>query len=243
MAERAADHQELEHEMLERQRLERALARISDEERRRLGQDVHDGVCQQLTGALLRCQALERRLDRGNAAEAADIAALSCLLEEAIDEAYAVARGLNPLEPEPEALVQALRSLLRRTRETAGTSCEFIASGDTRVADPAAAQHLYRIAQEALSNAVRHAQAGHITVELRGCENELVLRVEDDGAGMPAVPANGGMGLGTMAYRAQAMEGVLVVEPSPDGGTRVICQVPRVSPADEHPNTDGKGRR
>lgn len=227
VAERAAAHRSLECEILERRRLEREIDRITTEERRRLGRDVHDGVCQQITGALLRCQALERRLERGGAPTPADVAALSCLLEVAIEEAYAVARGLCPLEPVPEALAQALRSLVRRTQGANAVMCEFIATGDTRVSDPAMAQHLYRIGQEALSNAVHHAQASRIVMELRGCKDELVLRVEDDGVGMPAEPASGGMGLRTMAYRAQAMVGTLTVDPAPEGGTRVVCRISR----------------
>ncbi len=229
-AERRAT-QKLQSEIHERRQLERDVARIGDDERRHLGSEVHDGVCQQLTGALLRCQAMELRLEQGASPSPAELGALSSLLGEAINEARAVAQGLCPLEPSPEALEQALRALARRTHSLSGVSCEFIAAGDVRVEDSAAAQHLFRIAQEALSNAVRHARANRIAVELRGSEAELVLRVEDNGVGLTGTPPSGGMGLRNMAYRVRILEGEFNIEAAPGGGTLVSCRVPRCQAA------------
>lgn len=217
----------LEREADERRRLEREIARIGDEERRRLGHEVHDGVCQQLAGALLRCQALERRLEQGVPPGSADLKALSNLLGETIQEARGVAEGLCPLEATPEALAPALRTLAERTRLMSGIPCEFLSSGDLDVADGTAAQHLYRIAQEALSNAVRHAHAHRLTIELHGAGGALLLQVKDDGVGLPAVATSGGMGLRTMAFRAQALDAELTVEPGRDGGTCVSCRLSR----------------
>ena len=100
--------------------------------------------------------------------------------------------------------------------------------------DLAAAQHLYRIAQEALSNAVRHARAGRIALELRGSEDALVLRVEDNGVGLPGNVPSGGMGMRTMAYRAQIIDGEFSMEAAPGGGTRILCRVPRARDAGVH---------
>ncbi len=229
---------EREREMRERQRLEREIAAIGDGERRRLGQELHDGVCQQVTAALLRCQALERRAERGGTLSGAELAPLSSLLAESIDEAHNVALGLCPLEPDPDALSPALRALTKRIQEMGAVRCEYLVSGDLRVPDPAMAQHLYRIAQEALSNAARHAHAGRIALELRGSDSELLLQVEDDGAGLPAELPAGGLGLRTMAYRARILEGELTVAPAPGGGTRIACRVPRSAgpPAKLHPS-------
>ena len=105
--------------------------------------------------------------------------------------------------------------------------CECMTAGDVRVADPEVAQHLYRIAQEALSNAVRHAKASRIRVVFRGTDSEFTLQVEDDGAGLPVELPASGMGLRTMRYRAQILEGELTVAPAPGGGTLVTCRVPR----------------
>jgi signal transduction histidine kinase len=220
---------QLGREMEERRRLEREIAGIGDDDRRRLGQEVHDGVCQELTGALLRCQALDRRVQQGGAANHSDLATLTRLLEEALNDAHAVARGLWPLDPDPGALAPALRSLVRRMAAQTGVSCEFRPFGDVRVCRPEVAQHLYRIAQEALSNAARHAQASHIMLDLVGCDDRLLLRVEDDGVGMPDDGARPGMGLRTMSYRARIMDGELTVERLGERGTRVACNVPRPS--------------
>jgi signal transduction histidine kinase len=229
-ADRAAAGRKLEGEIEERRRLEREIARVGDDERRRLGNEIHDGVCQQLTGALLRCQALELRLERGTPLPAEELGALSSLLGETIQEARSVAQGLCPLEPTPDALAPALRSLARRTWHLSGVRCEFRTAGDISVPDQTTAQHIYRIAQEALSNAVRHARASRIWVELHGNEDALVLRVEDNGVGLPGAPtASSGMGLRTMAFRAKVLEGGLSVEPAPGGGTRVACRVPRAA--------------
>ena len=229
LAARIAAYRKMEGEVRERRRLEREVAGIGDEERRHLGQELHDGVCQQITAALLRSQGLESRLERGRPVSGPDFATLSSLLAEALDDARNVARGLCPLEPDPDALAPALRALARRTQEMAGVRCELLAAGDVRVPDPATAQHLYRIAQEALSNAARHAHASRITVELRGSDRELTLRIEDDGTGVPLEHPAGGIGMRTMAYRAQILEGELTISPAPGGGTRAFCRVPRAA--------------
>ncbi len=238
-AERMTATRKLEREMRERRRLEHEIARTGDEERRHLGQEVHDGVCQQLAGALLRCQALELRLEHGNAPSLTELGALSSLLGDTMNEARAVAHGLWPLEPAADALAPALRALTRRTQRMSGVRCEFAASGDVLVPNAATAQHVYRIAQEALSNAVRHAHASRVSIDLRGTDDALLLKVEDDGVGLPAAIPAGGMGLRTMAFRAQLVEGALAVEPAQCRGTRVCCRVPRtacVAPEPERPS-------
>ncbi len=227
VAARSIAQRKMEHEMRERQRLQREIAGVGDGERRRLGQELHDGVCQELAAALLRCQALERRLERGGTVCGADLTPLSSLLSQSIDEARNVALGLFPLEPHPDALAPALRTLTKRIQEMTAAQCEFLSAGDLRVPDPEMAHHLYRIAQEALSNAARHAHAHRIAVELRGGDLELILRVEDDGAGLPRELPATGMGLRTMAYGAEILRGELTVAPVPGGGTCVVCRVPR----------------
>jgi signal transduction histidine kinase len=228
VAERTAAQHRIEDEMHERQRLEREMAAIGDQERRRLGQELHDGVCQQMTAALLRCQALQHCVARGDAVSSEAFDPLTALLTETIDDTHDVARGLCPLDADPGALAPALRSLARRTRELAEVRCEFVTEGDVRVASPAAAQHLYRIGQEAVSNAVRHAHASRIGVELHGTAGRLVLQVHDDGIGLPANRDGGGLGLRTMASRARIVGGDLDITSVPGGGTRVTCRVPRL---------------
>ncbi|MBI4776391.1 MAG: sensor histidine kinase [Deltaproteobacteria bacterium] len=225
--ERAAAYRKLEYEMQERRRLEHEVIRVGDEERRRLGNDIHDGVCQKLTGALLRCEALKRRLGLGENLAVGELSMLSSLIEESIDEAHTVAQGLGPLDSDPAALATALGLLIKRTGEASGISCRFETTGNVNVPESSTAQHLYRIAQEAVSNAARHAHAGRIAVTLRGGEDVLLLEVEDDGDGVPDGTSAVGMGFRTMAYRASLLDGELTVSPAPAGGTRVSCQVPR----------------
>jgi signal transduction histidine kinase len=234
----SAAHHNLERELLERRRLEAELAQAGDEERRRLGIDIHDGVCQQLTGALLRSEAMARHLERGEQLAAGDLTALASLLEDTIDEAHAVARGLWPLETSPAALATALRRLAKQTQDAAAVVCRFVTTGDIHVADPMTARHLYRIAQEAASNAARHAKARRISVELHADDDTLLLHVEDDGVGMPDDCAQSGMGLRTMAYRARLLDGELTVGPGPAGGTRVSCRVPRAPSATSAHHTE-----
>jgi signal transduction histidine kinase len=220
-------YRSLEGEMAERKRLEREVARVGDEERRHLGHEIHDGVCQQLTGALLRSEAMARRVERGETPTPGEFSALSSLLEETIDEAHGVAKGLCPLGADAGALETALRALVRRTAETSGIACSIEVAGDVTVTDAVTAQHLYRIAQEAVSNAMRHAHAGRIAVALRGDADELLLEVEDDGDGLPERNSAEGMGLRTMAYRAGLLEGEFAIMTGRAGGTRVFCRAPR----------------
>jgi len=229
----------LRREALERHRLQREIAAIGDEERRRLGRDLHDGVCQDLTAALLRWQTLQRSLKEDRPVPAADLERLTSLLADAIDETHNIALGLCPVGPEPDALSPALRALTRRTQETADVHCEFLSTGDVRVPDSEASQHLYRIAQEALSNAARHAHASRIAVEVRGSTGEVTLIVEDDGVGLPPDRRPGGMGLRTMGYRAEILGGQLTVTAAPGGGTRVACCIPRPAPFPAAPGCSG----
>jgi signal transduction histidine kinase len=223
---------ELLREARRRRRLEREVAGIAGQERRRLGQEMHDGVCQLLTAALMRCRMMER-LDTPSKA---GIGALGALLSEVIDEAHNVAEGLCPLGADPCALVPALQLLTSRTEETAGVRCDFSTAGDVSIADRDTAQHLFRITQEALNNAARHAHAGRIWVELRGGPGHLLLQVDDNGMGLPAQPPPGRMGLRTMASRAGILEGDLSVGSRPGGGVRVTCRVPRRSSTAEVAN-------
>jgi len=205
------------------------LIRIADEERRRLGHEIHDGVCQQLTGVLLGVGALSRKLKREGTVAAEDLASLSSLVEESILEARGVARGLCPLNQDAGALATALRALAKRTSELSGIPVRVETSGRVETYDAAVASHLYRIAQEALNNAVRHAHPDHVKVSLHGDDRELLLEVEDDGDGLPAEISREGMGLRTMGHRASLLEGEFTVTRLQPGGTRVSCRVSRHS--------------
>ena len=213
--------------MTESKRLERELIRIADDERRRLGQEIHDGICQQLAGVLLGLGALSRRLGRKGSVNPEDIETLSSLVEETIDEARGVARGLCPLNDDAEALASALYTLAKRTTEVSGIPVSFRMLGQVETNDATVANHLYRIAQEALSNALRHAHPTQVMLTLRGDDHDLILEVLDDGDGIQAETSIDGMGLRTMAHRAHLMEGEFVVACAQTKGTRVSCKISR----------------
>jgi signal transduction histidine kinase len=226
VANREAANESLSRAAVERDRLEREVARVGDEERRRLGHDLHDGAGQQLAVALLRCAALEQRLEGDGCAGAAEARDLMGLLESTMDEVHEVARSLSPVDMDPEALGPALGALTRRAGACWGVRCDFVETGEVRFYDRQHTLDLYRIAQEAVTNAGKHAGARRIAVSLGSNDGHVLLTVEDDGRGLPTTVPFGGSGLHIMAFRANRIGGRLELESRPAGGTRVVCQVP-----------------
>jgi signal transduction histidine kinase len=217
----------LEKEMIERTKLAGEIVNVSEDERRRLSHDLHDGLCQQLTGARLRCLVLERGA-AGERDTAGELAALSSLLEDVVSEAYDLSRGLWPVEHDPLGAGPSLEELARRMSESSGVAIEF---SRELICAECAGQHivqLYRIAQEATTNAVKHAKPRRIEISLR-CEhgNRLTLAVRDDGIGRGAAAQSkkGGLGLRIMAHRARVIGGELTIADAEDGGTVVTCRL------------------
>jgi len=228
MIEECGARREVQAAMTERRRLENEITRISEDEQRRLGSELHDGLCQQLTAALLDCTALENHLSARGAQESAGMRRLRGLLEDCIGSAYDAAKGLCPVDLNPESLAPALQRLGRKVQQSAGIVCELREEGDTSALNPQATLHLYRIAQEAVNNAVKHARCHRIVLELQGSAEDCILRVMNDG--QPAVAGAqgrpGGMGMQIMNYRAKTIGGTLWVEHPAGGGTAVNCRVP-----------------
>lgn len=227
LTERARASQNLTDEMQKRLVLEQELARHADEERRRLGCEIHDGICQMITASLLRAEALAGQLEPMDAAVEKSLRGITSLLEESLNEAHVVAQGLCPLQPGPDALPSALRRLAGRIQSTAGIDCILQCSDNADPGDSTKENHLFRIAQEAVSNAVKHARAGTILISLTGDRHFIELRIEDDGVGLSDAGTHEGMGLQTMSYRAHLMEGELTAASIETGGTRILCRVPR----------------
>lgn len=226
IAERMARRQ-LEAETADRRRLEEAIGRIGEEERRRLGAELHDGLCQHLTAARLNCSALEATCAAAGGAGAPALAQLRQTLEEALGMAYDVANGLCPVDMDPDALAPALERLCREVREHHGIECRLQAGRDLVIRNPEHALHLYRIAREAVANAVKHARCTRVLVALEQTAGELVLRVTDDGQQIsPGAAPAAGLGVGIMAYRAKLVGGSLRVAGGAEGGMEVVCRVP-----------------
>jgi len=218
----------LEVESADRRRLETEIVRIGDEERRRLGAELHDGLCQHLTAALLHCSATEKRLTAEGEATATALAKLRVSLEDAIGMAYDVAQGLCPLDMHPDALLPALERLCREVHRNHGLSCRVQADRAPAIRNPEHALHLYRIAREAVVNAVKHAHGTRLVIALEHAGDDLVLKVTDDGrlTAPGAAPAPG-LGLSIMAYRAGLLGGTLRVAGGAAGGMEVVCHMPR----------------
>lgn len=220
---------DLEHETAERLRLEHEVAKVSEAERCKLGAELHDDLCQHLTAALLSCAALENQnvSNREIPEITAAMVRMREILEAALEKAYNVAKGLCPLSLDQNGLVPALARLCQSTQENESLTCQFQTDDGLEIADRDTALHLFRIAAEAITNAVKHSHGGKIMVSLLRESNMLVLSVIDDGRGMPQ--DNDGksrLGCSIMAYRATLAGGTLAITSEPDKGTAVTCRVP-----------------
>ena len=220
----------------ERRRLEREILEASEQERRRIGHDLHDNLGQQLTGIGLLSRGLARKLAGREAPEAADAAEIEHLVKEADEQARGLARGLVPVDVEAKGLAAALRRLAGHTERLFEVQCTFREAGSAVVHDNTAAVHLYRIAQEAVNNAVKHGQAAHIAVMLASGAERIRLRIKDDGVGFPEEEAEihesqaGGMGVRTMHHRARMIGASLDIQSMPGEGTAVTCTMRSPSP-------------
>ncbi len=212
-------------ETTERKRLERALLEASEREQRRIGQDLHDHLCQHLLGVACMLKALALNADQGGATPAADLHSAARLANDGVQQARDIARGLHPVELDAGGLMSALQGLAERT--AASLPCELECDHPVLVQDRAAAMHIYRIAQEAVTNALRHAHASRICIALGKRDDRVVLMVSDNGCGLPSKPVlRESMGLDIMKYRANAINGSLKLETPSAGGTRVTCSIP-----------------
>lgn len=225
----------------ERRRLERQVLEVAAEEQRRIGHDLHDGLCQQLAGIAFANEVLSRKLAARSAVESPTAEKIGKLVDDAITQARQLAHGLQPVALEASGLTSALRELAGKIEELFHVSCIFDCDNVILVHDNAAATHLYRIAQEAVSNAIKHGKARTIIVELSVLDQRLELRVSDDGIGFSEEQIKGGgIGMHSMAYRARIMGGMLDVKRGDRRGTVVTCIIPNASAVRESSNGKDK---
>ena len=227
LEQRVADRTEqLRREGAERRELERQILDISEREQARMGQDLHDGLCQHLVGTAFSANLLQQELAGRGLPEAAEVAKIAILLDESITHARQLARGLYPVRIEDQGLVIALEELAETMTNLFRVGCEFELNGEAPEVSQLVAVHLYRIAQEAVTNAMKHARPNQVWIRLRSSANELELRVEDDGVGVAAdSPSTGGLGLKIMEFRARMIDGRFLIRPRMQGGTTVICDL------------------
>lgn len=212
--------------MEERRQLEDSVLRIGREERTRVGRDLHDSLGQKLTGALYLFTAWSRRHAPPGDGDAAQIAST---LKEAVTQVRRIARGLAPIALTEDGLPDALRNLAEESSALYPIGVEFYYEREGRPRDATAAEHLYLIAQEAVTNAAKHSGADRIVITLDFAPGRGILTVEDDGRGIEAAPgpdAAGGNGLRIMQHRADILGGTLDIASSPATGTRISVSFP-----------------
>jgi two-component system, NarL family, sensor histidine kinase UhpB len=214
-------------DVTELRRLEREVIDVASRERQRLSGDLHEGLGQELTGIALLARGLERAVERGQPNARALVADVVTHINRTIDMTRAIARGLSPVQIERGSLSAALERLAieasRRLRIEIVTDSD---PADVQVSD-VAADHLYRIVYEAITNAARHSGCGRIAIELRAGDGSLMVSVSDDGAGLgPEAVTRDGFGLKMMAYRARLVGATFRIEPREPAGTHVVVVMP-----------------
>jgi PAS domain S-box-containing protein len=208
----------------QRQDLERQMAEVRTDEQRRISRELHDGLGGQMTGIGLLARSLELALQRERSASAGDAAELVKHIREAHRVLRDISHGLMPVDVAPEGLQAALRELVDRTQMQTSVPCHLKVSGELDIHDQVVALHVYRIAQEAISNAVRHGRPTRVDVSLGRADNVVTLRVEDNGGGFQGLSdGEAGMGLRTMMHRARIIGAMLDVRSAPDEGVVVTC--------------------
>ena len=230
-AELMAANTSLQRESAERQRMAREMLEVSDREQRRIGQDLHDGLGQLLAGMAFLGQALAQKLARQGIAETAEVSQLVQLANKAMTWARELVHGLSPIELEGDGFIVALQDLAMQAERLFGITCQVTCDRLPPMPDHTVTTHLYRIAQEAVSNAVKHGQARHVVLALTTGQHSTTLTMHDDGIGFQeGAHKPTGMGLRIMHYRATMIGASLAIHSQASSGTTVICEWP-------HPET------
>ncbi len=221
-------------DITERKGLEKAVLEVGAREQRRIGQDLHDGLGQRLTGIAFMGKVLEDRLSEASLAEAAEAAKIVALVNDSIRMTRELAHGLLPVVSESRGLMSALERWAAEVSDLFLIACHFECPAEVLIFDEMLAEHVYHMAQEAVNNAVKHARASSVTIGLTEVNGTGTLTVRDDGAGFQMSPgAPSGLGLRIMQYRAKIIGGSLDVQSAPGRGTVVNCSFPVRRPQSE----------
>lgn len=219
--ERTAD---LEAEMMERQKLEKQVLETKDHEQKRFSHDLHDGLGQSLTGMLFHALALERDLGTEQSPSVTAASKMAELANQAINQAYDLARGVDPVSLRPDGLMSALEELMRSARTSHPLNCSFECDEPVLVEDNSVATHLYRVAQEAVTNAIKHSEATQLTIRLKRDSKAASLVIVDNGIGLPrGRDHKRSRGLNIIKHRARLIGAVLEIKGIPSRGTTVRC--------------------
>jgi len=213
---------ELMEQIVARRQLEEEILEISEREQRRIGQDLHDDLGQQLAGAWMMAEVLQRTLEAEKSPQSVAAKKMGELLQKTLAQTRGLARGLHPVAPEQGGFTRALENLATQSSELFSVRCHFECRESMPIEDETAMMHYYRIAQEAVSNAVKHGRAKNIRIRL----TKANLTITDDGVGLQTPVKREGMGLRIMRYRAEMTGGTLKVENCRMKGVVVTCQFP-----------------
>jgi len=221
-------------DITDRIRLEKKIHNITTIERQRIGQDLHDDLCQHLTGIAFLSKVLEQRLSGKSLPEASDAATIVKLINEATDKTRNLARGLCPVGIGTDSFVSALQALVSKTETVFDISCLLEIDKPIQIYDNNVAMHLYYIVQEAITNAITHGKAKHVLINITSVDEKVTLTVKDDGVGFQEVLREDiGMGLHIMAYRAQQIDALFDVRGDACGWTIVSCSFQNVVDRDK----------
>lgn len=230
VAERTRDllaiNKELERTMAQRQQLERELLEISEREKRRIGEDLHDMVCQELTATALFLKVSAKKVAAESPAAAATLEESAQIVNRNVGLTRDLARGLQPAELTGSSLREALRALGSYAAESSSIKCQFKVARGVRVTDDNIALHLYRVAQEAVNNAIKHSGAKNLIITLDKNARNICVTVEDDGVGFSPRPRAKGLGLHIMRYRANALGGEIKITRRKPRGMQITCVIP-----------------
>lgn len=218
-----------------RQRLEKEILEVGEREQHRIGQDLHDGLGQQLTAIEMLCASLKADVAAAQPGLTRQVEQICARLRETIAQTRSMARGLVPVKDEPEALWASLIELAERTNALGRAACRFDCPQPVIVEDNAVAGHVYRIAQEAVNNAIKHSEATAVVVQLARHHRRLELRISDNGRGLVRTKS-AGMGLQVMQHRARVIGAELTVDSKPGKGVTITCALPlaaRAQPAEQ----------
>lgn len=211
-------------DVTERKRLQQQLLEISEREQRRIGQDLHDGVGQQLAAMRFQSSTLLQKLAGRKKVTVTEVERLDHLLAETLQQVRNLSRGLHPVSVDSHGLMHGLRELARQSLELLGVPCAFDCADPVLVQDARAALNLYRIAQEAVRNAAVHGAPQHIRLGLAEAEGHIRLSIADDGCGLPPdVKAGRGLGLEIMRYRAASIGATCDIQSQPGAGVTILC--------------------
>ena len=214
-------------DITERKRMESALLEVGGRVQRRIGQDLHDGLGQHLTGIAFMSKVLAQQLAEAGAPQAAQAGKIVHLVNDAINRTRELARGLLPVFSDDEGLMSALQQYAAEVEDLFTVSCRFECETPILITDLGRATHLYHIAQEAVSNALKHGAPERILIALERDGDSGMLRMDDDGTGIPELQASHvGLGLRIMRYRATMVGGALDVRRRAPRGTTICCRFP-----------------